>query len=368
MGSFCSSFEKKFEEICLITSYFNPTRNKRRLELHLDFVKRLSIYSGLQIITVECAFQNHAFELFPQKHSKETIIQIKADNILWLKENLINIAIKKLFNNKKFVENCKYVVWSDDDIEFVDETWMNKFRNSLEKYKIVQMFKEALFLDINEKILQKHTSFGYYYSEKRLKLNDDEYPHPGYIWGTKTSNLMKIGQLFDYGVLGNGDIHMAYALIGEYLKSFPNKITLNENYRNCLKKWQDKALQIFEKNVGYTDIVIKHHWHGSKKNRQHLYRWLLLSKFNYDPLELIVKSDGHYEINELKNKNSEFIKKVKEYFIDRREDDNTCDEKNEDLYVPYEDKRFKLKNFKTNISKFAQKKKQINKINDKQVT
>lgn len=368
MGGFCSPFEKKFEEICIITAYYNPSKNKRRLELHHDFVKRLSVYSGLQIVTVECSFKNNTFELFPQKYSKEIIIQIKAENILWLKENLINIALKTLFNNKNFVENCKYIVWSDDDIEFADETWMNKFKISLQQYKIVQMFKEALFLDINGKILENHLSFGYYYAEKRLKLSDNEYPHPGYIWGTTTNNLMKIGNIFDYGILGNGDIHMAYALIGDYLKSFPNKMALNENYRGCLKKWQDKAMQIFEKNVGYTNIVIKHHWHGSKKNRQHLYRWLLLSKFDYDPLGLIVKNDGHYELNGLKKNNSEFIEKIKEYFTDRKEDDNTNDEKNEDFFIPYEEKRLKIKYFKTNTSKLAQKKKQINKINDKKLT
>ena len=71
--------------------------------------------------------------------------------------------------------------------------------------------------------------------------------------------------------------------------------------------------------LGYVDLIIKHHWHGSRKNRQHLFRWLLLSKYDYDPsVDIKIELDGHYE---MVSKKPKFMEKIEEYFIDRNEDD-----------------------------------------------
>ena len=258
MGCCSISNKSKFEELCILTVYFNASKNERRKKLHIDFIKRFKQFAGIKIITIECAFDDDPFELIDNKRDSE-LIRIRAHSKIWLKENLLNIALKKLFKNKSFRKYCRYVAWIDDDIEFVENDWVSKLRESLQKFQIVQLFKEALFLDNNGNVLEKHTSFGYYYSTKMLKLENNEYPHPGYGWCTTSENLFKIGQLFDYGILGNGDKHMAYALIGDYLESFPKNLCFNENYKTTLKNWQNKAINIFQKKVGFVDVTIKHH-------------------------------------------------------------------------------------------------------------
>ena len=349
MGCFhCGSNLQKIQELCIITAYFNPNQNSRRKELHKEFIHRLSKYTGIQIITIECAFGNLPFEL---STNSEQIIRVRSQSKIWLKENLMNIALKKLFSDKKFLKLCKYIAWIDDDIEFIGNDWVSKIKNSLKTFKIVQIFKEALFLDINLKVLEKHTSFGYYYSTKKLKIGPKEYAHPGYGWATTTENLQKMEKLFDYGILGSGDKHMAYAIIGNYLESFPKNLKFNENYKKYLQNWQEKANKIFKQNLGYADLIIKHHWHGSRKNRQHLFRWLLLSKYDYDPsVDVKIELDGHYEMVSKKQK---FLEKIEEYFIDRKEDDKEVIDYDDylDENIPNENKKTKSDNFPQYLSK-----------------
>ena len=112
-----------------------------------------------------------------------------------------------------------------------------------------ERFKYCLFLDSNQNLLETHTSFGYYYASQNLKLNKGEYPHPGYAWCTTKENILQLGDIYDMGILGSGDTHMSYALIGEFEKGFLQNLNYEKDFTNSVLKWQKKALKIFKKKV-----------------------------------------------------------------------------------------------------------------------
>ena len=65
----------------------------------------------------------------------------------------------------------------------------------------------------------------------------------------------KIKGLIDFGILGSGDSHMAFALINkvENSFSFPHD-KFNSNYLKLLEDWQANALWFNEnKKIGFAD-------------------------------------------------------------------------------------------------------------------
>jgi hypothetical protein len=101
----------------VITVLFNPIKYKSRYELYHKFDEHMT-RSGVTLLTVECIFESsEEFGLPKQKFELTRAndprhLQIKAPSVMWLKENLINIAVQRL---PSYVE---YVAWLDADIEF----------------------------------------------------------------------------------------------------------------------------------------------------------------------------------------------------------------------------------------------------------
>ena len=333
MGTYHLSTSGNFpcDLLYVITVYFNPAKSKRRYQLHKEFHERLKDNKKVVLVTAECAFNENDFEITsPKKEPLE--IQIRSQTILWIKENLINIALRKLKKDKKFLKECKYVAWVDADIEFMDVDWFPKLEMSLTKFSIVQMFKCALFLDMNENNLETHISFGYYYDTKKLQLSKGEYPHPGYAWCTTKDKILKLKEIYDMGILGSGDTHMSFALIGDYEKGFLKIFNYEEKFKKSVLKWQNRALKIFEKKLGFIDMNIRHFWHGSRDNRQQIYRWKLLMDFHFNPINDLIKlKDGHFELHPNK-KNLE--SKLIQIFLKINEEESN--QKNDDLDIPNE--------------------------------
>lgn len=101
----------------VITVIFNPIKYQSRYNHYEKFVAHM-IESGVHLITVECLFESTSrFNLPKQKFeitraNDPCHIQLRAPSILWLKENLINIAVQQL------PPHIEFVSWIDADIEF----------------------------------------------------------------------------------------------------------------------------------------------------------------------------------------------------------------------------------------------------------
>lgn len=77
---------KKAPELWVITVYYNPCNYKTRRSTYETFIHTMRT-SGINILTVECAFGDDPFVL----PVSPDVLKIRSTSLLWQKERLINI-------------------------------------------------------------------------------------------------------------------------------------------------------------------------------------------------------------------------------------------------------------------------------------
>jgi hypothetical protein len=255
-------------------------------------------------------YNNQKFIITDKKNKKH--LQLKTETPIWHKENMVNLGVKNLLPI-----NWKAFAWIDADIEFESNSWALDTLKILNGCKdIVQIFSHAIDMDKDETSLNHFNSFGYSFCKnKKYTIKGLDYWHPGFAWAITKKAYEKIGGLYDVGVLGSGDNIMAIALINKCEKLM--NINYSEDYNNSMVEFQKKAKSL---RLGYTPGVIRHHYHGSKKNRQYTERWQLLMKHLYSPIKHLKYNEiGILIPTELFTK--DFKNDIMTYFKERKEDD-----------------------------------------------
>ena len=253
-----SSFQ--IAPLYVILPYFNYCKYESRTKLFLDFIKRVGRRPLLKLVVIEATPKGQPFDL-PDFSSDLVCLHLKVEltDRIWIKENLINLAIRNL------PEPWTYVAWVDADLTFTNESWVQDTIQALKKVDVVQMFDSAVNLGPNGETLKTERGFVYQYLNSPIPYHaKNKYGvwHPGYAWACHRRAYEKMGGLFDVGILGSGDRHMALAWIGKGELSYPNNIHLD--YMVSLKTFQDKCQGI---QLGYVPGTILHHFHGSLKDR-----------------------------------------------------------------------------------------------------
>jgi len=293
---------KPQEPLYIVLPYFNYCGFKRRRELFIDFVNR---YKNLRIVVVEVLGPSPLGSLPVDRH-----IKVKSDNKIWLKENLINIAVKQL------PMNWKYMAWVDTDLTFLNQNWVQDAIHELQSADIVQLWTTAVNLGPKGETIKIDKSFAYMFIESGTVWSpSDKYGfwHPGYAWACTRRAYETMGGLIDFAILGSGDRHMAMALAGLAEKSCPGNI--HSNYTVLLKIFQNKVRNF---KVSWVDGTIVHYWHGSFTNRRYKERWEILTKNKFDPFEDIgINDKGLIELSETGKR---FENLLEEYFAGRKED------------------------------------------------
>ena len=80
------------------------------------------------------------------------------DNILWNKENMLNIGVKRLLQNEPYYKNDCFI---DADIHFDNIHWVNDTLKLLSSYDIIQMINVCIDLDSNGETMTCYHSFGH---------------------------------------------------------------------------------------------------------------------------------------------------------------------------------------------------------------
>lgn len=301
----------------------NPVRYKRRWELFKQFEQHMKTV-GAKLLIVEQAFGKREFQLTERDHPMH--LQLRTDQELWHKENMINIGIQYLC---QIDPDWQYVAWIDGDIQFQRADIITETAQQLQHYHWVQMFSHAVDLGPNQEVMNVHKSFMYQYFE-----NDNATPqgsgyggyystkkdfwHPGWAWAARRSAIDRV-PLLDKAILGSADHHMAMALIGQVQRSYPP--TVSKEYKQYVNNWQNMAEHHFHRNVGYVPGTISHFWHGSKKNRKYVERWKFLTENNYNPYtDIVHDAQGLYRLNVNQPKYIKLRDDIRRYFRNRHED------------------------------------------------
>ena len=293
------------EPLYVILPYFNFCGFKRRRNLFIEFVKQIQGTKGIRVVVSEAlgpnplpnmgTFDNFGFE---------------TDSPVWLKENLINMAIRRL------PKGWKYVAWIDADITFLNQNWVRETLAELESYDIVQLFQTCVNLGPKSEALKIDKSFGYMHRDSGTPYVVSArygFWHPGYAWACTRKAWLQMDGLIDWAILGSGDRHMCLAWIGRVKDSAPGNI--HPNYRAWLEEYECMCRGL---EVSYVEGTILHHWHGRLEDRKYRERWDILTKNKFDPLTDIGQTDSG--LVQLSNSGRRLEKELLEYFVGRRED------------------------------------------------
>lgn len=303
-----SPIEDKLNVIVVIS---NPCLYARRYQLFNQFVNKINEDNHIRLFVVELAYGNQKFIV--TKDSNKNHLQLRTKTPLWHKENMINIAVKKLLP-----KNYKAFAWVDADIEFESNTWALDTLKILNGYKdVVQIFSHAVDMDKDESTLNVFSGFGYNFcKQKKFSSNKlCDFWHPGFAWAMTRKTYEKIGGLYDKGILGSGDNIMAFSFINK--SNYYIRDKYNEDYNNSMLEFQEKSKFL---RLGYVPGVIRHSFHGKKKNRYYHERTEILANYQYSPLK-----DISYDENGLiiptDNFCQEFKDDIMNYFRERKEDE-----------------------------------------------
>ena len=305
MNCLCRVQSRSDCPLYVVLPYFNFCGFKRRRDLFIQFVERYVKTPGLRLVVVEAMGPAALGPLQVHEH-----IRLTSDSRVWLKENLINLGVKAL------PKDWKYVAWIDADLEFLNQNWVQETIRGLQRADVIQLWRTAVNLGPHGEAIKVDKSFAYMFVGSGTDwVASDKYGfwHPGYAWACTRAAFQKMGGLPDWAILGSGDRHLAMSLAGLGQTSCPG--TIHENYKMMLKLYE-KSLKNFK--VSWVDGTIIHYWHGSFADRRYKERWDILVQNAFDPFEDIGYTDEG--LVQLTEKGRRFEKYLDDYFMGRRED------------------------------------------------
>ena len=300
--------EEKLHVILVIS---NPCLFAKRYILIKNFINRIQQEEKNVILyIVEMAYNNQKF-IITQNNNKNHL-QLRTETPIWHKENMINLGVKYLLP-----KNYKAFAWIDADIEFENSTWVMDTLKVLNGVKdIVQIFSHCVDMDNNETTMSVFNSAGYQYTKLNPFCNKGiNHWHPGYAWAITRKAYEKIGGLFEYGILGSGDNIMLFSILNNGLNSITHDSS--DDYKKSILDFQEKIKLI---RFGYIPGVIRHYFHGSKKNRKYQERWKILVKHNYSPNVHITRDEKGILVP-TSDFSEELKKDIYSYFYERNEDE-----------------------------------------------
>src|SRR5579859_25297 len=121
------------DDLWAITSYFNPARYGRRLSNFKIFREHLKV----PLVVVELSY-GLDFEL--GETDADILVRLHGSAVLWQKERLLNLALQKL------PVDCRKVAWLDSDILFDSPDWGASASALLDRFSLIQAFKNVHYL------------------------------------------------------------------------------------------------------------------------------------------------------------------------------------------------------------------------------
>lgn len=284
--------------IAAITCFYNPCGYQRLARNYWAFREHLK---GIELTTVELSFDGH-FVIPDAIH-----IHGSEQHLMWQKERLLNIAIDSL------PPRVDQVAWIDADVVFLNPNWVEDTQRALEVYPIVQLFERWHYLDAEGRIDLTHLG--------HVRAREQEPTKKGFIgatggaWAARREAIPE--GLEDRHVLGGSDGMMLYAWedsISEWLLD-----RLNPEWKRHYLAYAARAHRRIRGHLGYTKGDALHLYHGTRTNRNYVGRWGYLTDHGFDPLTDIAMDDNG--LWKWASDKPEMQLKVKDYFVERREDE-----------------------------------------------
>lgn len=302
-----------------MTSYFNPVHYHHRLANYRIFRARLNV----PLIAVELAY-GPDFELGDD--AAEILIRLRATDVMWQKERLLNIALKTL------PVTCRKVAWLDCDIVFAGQDWAPEVSRLLDHFKLLQVFSRAHHMPADVEGFDLRPETAEFTRASAVSAIAGGLPAAqclgedvmggqfafsrGYAWAARRELLDSVC-LYDGNVIGGGDRAMACAAFG--LANEAARVhTMTDSHRRHYLAWAGQFHKAVGGAVGFADCDLFHLWHGEMKNRRATERHSRLSAFDFDPsTDIATDANGCWQWASAK---PDLHAYVREYFTQRKED------------------------------------------------
>lgn len=254
----------------------NPARYHSRYRIAREWAATMQATANVKLYLVEHAFGDRHHEIVSAQGDH---MKVRSSSELWLKENMLNLGVRML------PRDWKYMAWIDADVWFRNDNWAIETLHQLQHFDVIQPWSECIDLGPYGNALSMFRSF-VSLSSKGVKLQPQvggayPYGHSGFAWACTRTFWENTGGLIDFAILGAGDHHMAWATVGKAEESIPK--AMSEAYKSRVVDWQHRAVQVTNKFIGYVPGRLEHMWHGSKKRRFYKERWKILIDNQYDP-------------------------------------------------------------------------------------
>jgi len=313
------------DKLHVIAVISNPLNFKSRYQLYRQFERYMKNAINVVLWTAELAIGDQEFAITQSDNPYH--FQFRTNDILWHKENLINMVIKRL------PKGCKYLSPTDADIIYADPNFATKIIEKLKQFPVVQTFSEVQdLLPDCSCTPTKGPSFTY------RVLNGMYVPGksygsvgaPGFAWAFTREAYDLMGGIPDFPILGSADFFMASSFFGylgdsifKELEKKGSKIVIPAEealpeYQEKLYAWQANALEKVGGQVSYVPGLILHYWHGRRSARGYRTRNSYLIDAEY-----VVSRDIYYRedgLIEFTDANPTLRTGILEYFVTRDED------------------------------------------------
>ncbi len=268
--------------------------------------------SPAAIIIVECVLAGAMFAVTSSANPFH--IQVKCASPMYLKENLINLAVAKL------PPGWKYVAWVDERVEFQNANWVRDTVDALRRWKAVQLFDRSNAMDEEGKTTTESLGLVRRHLQKTLLVSPDKLSvicpsvggessassniafknfteancklvtfgetegEPGVAWATTRKVWERIGGLFELAICGSGDTYMGYSVLGEAEKKCIGQI-VNKKYKEAAAEWTERVGAVIHRSVGYIkgSVMIRRGAEEEGSNK-------ILNECEFDP-EKDIKKD-----------------------------------------------------------------------------
>jgi hypothetical protein len=274
-----------------LTTYFNPSHSERNHALLETFAEKAR-RQGLKLLIVELAFGDDPHVLRPSCCDK--LIQLRARDILWQKERLLNLGLRHL------PLECRKVAWLDADVLFENPDWVSETATALDRYPVTQPFHVARMLRRDETAPVAELTYGpregqwmygmaYAMSRAADRATALEsylkHGHCGLAWAARKDVLDRHG-FYDRRIDGGGDLTMAHAMFGNtenWRRTHWERDYLSSPLLEDVAQWGSALDTDVRRRIGYVPGRVFHLWHGDYRNRGYRERAQWLGKHAFDP-------------------------------------------------------------------------------------
>lgn len=289
--------------IAFLTAYFNPCGWEIRKSNYVKFRERMRKL-GCEVFVAELSFDGR-WEV--EEGGAEHVFRFHGDagrSVLWQKERLLNCLLERL------PAEYNAVAWIDAEILIYDDDFLDRLKAKLQTCNAVQLFETATTLPPHgdEPALVA----------KSVCVEGGGWS-PGYGWAYRREVLDAAGGFFDAGVLGHGDQYIAVAA-GCRIEQRKLLDSMTQGFRDRYEQWAAKFREKAEGVVGYLPINVRHLWHGKRGDRKWTERQETLREF--DPTtDVMIGESGVWEwTDHALSTKTDMVRRVREYFEERRED------------------------------------------------